>query len=450
MRWSPLALVALLPACPGDVPVATIGDPTSSSSSLASTDDDPSVSSAPPPATFPTSTDPPVTTGDPDTTNSETAQLPDTETATSTSASTGPADTTTADTTTGPADVCGPPCDELWFIEGDLVLSAPFDTADLKCLGSVLGELRITGDADAAALAGLANLWFAGSVTIEFNDVLTDLAPLACLRSISFLTTFNTPALTSADLPALQTTQGVLFDGTALTAAPTFAPDITLGSVLFRNNPALVDLTGLAAYTGDDFTLVEIASNPQLTSLAGLSDFLLSAADGYTQVRLIDLPQLGALPDLEVATLGDLWLQDLPLLQDLDPLASLTSVERLSLFDMPGVKDLHGLHNLATASELIIGDCVNQQPNTPGMDALVDLTGLDALTLAGSLILTNNKNLESLAGAPLLSEVYSLTAITNPKLTQADLDALIAQLDQPPGQCLGDWNQCSCFNLMPW
>ena len=86
----------------------------------------------------------------------------------------------------------------------------------------------------------------------------------------------------------------------------------------------------------------------------------------------------------------------------------------------------------------------------PILTRSIEFTGLDSLTTANRLLLTNNENLASLAGAPLLTTVYSLTAIANPKLTQAAIDTFVSQLDQPPDGCSGDWDQCTCFEFLPW
>jgi len=81
----------------------------------------------------------------------------------------------------------------------------------------------------------------------------------------------------------------------------------------------------------------------------------------------------------------------------------------------------------------------------------VDLGGLDALTKVSDFGIANNDGLVALAGAPLLHQVNAMTVVENDKLTQAALDAFVAQLDQAPGDlCFGAWEMCSCFEILPW
>ena len=61
-----------------------------------------------------------------------------------------------------------------------------------------------------------------------------------------------------------------------------------------------------------------------------------------------------------------------------------------------------GLHNREHVRHLVIGDCMSGVGGTPGMDGLVDLSGLGALTEVNDLAVANNANLTALTGAPLL------------------------------------------------
>lgn len=360
------------------------------------------------------------------------------------------------DESTGGEVLCGPPCDDPWDFFGDLEISSPENTDEFVCLQFVFGNLRISGDADAAALAGLRNLRGATTIEVEFNDALTDLSPFACLDDVSGGLWFsNMPALTDASaLAGLGYAPYLMFKGTGLTGLPTFAPDYEgVTSVSLRQNPALTDLTAMATWGVDDwdFSLtVAIDDNPLLADMSGLDDLIAAAGDGSVSVQITRAPALTTLDALATMTQGTLWLQDLPQIADLGPLAGLTTGGTITLFQIPKVKTLDGLHNLEVANHLMIGDCTNFMGGTPGMDGLLDLSGLDALNTLNELSLSSNANIAALTGAPLLKTVYGLDFIENPKLTQAAVDAFVAQLENMPQACLGGWDECTCFEIMPW
>jgi hypothetical protein len=157
------------------------------------------------------------------------------------------------------------------------------------------------------------------------------------------------------------------------------------------------------------------------------------------------------LEGLEALTHGRLSIVDLPLIEDLEPLANFVQAGLVALNKLPLVSTLHGLHNLkAVDGLLILGDCVNGQSGGGGMDGLVDLSGLDALTGVMGLGIANSAALVGLGGAPLLKEVTALQLVGDPKLTQAAVDELLAQLDMAPAEpCFGAWETCTCFGMQP-
>ena len=128
-----------------------------------------------------------------------------------------------------------------------------------------------------------------------------------------------------------------------------------------------------------------------------------------------------------------------------------STYRNMPLNGMPLVSSLHGLHNLETVSgQLVLGDCLNGGSNGGGMDGLVDLSGLDALTVVGGLGVANGVALVGLDGAPMLQAVTYLELVGNPKLEQAAVDELVAQFTMAPAAlCFGDWSECECFGLMP-
>ena len=97
----------------------------------------------------------------------------------------------------------------------------------------------------------------------------------------------------------------------------------------------------------------------------------------------------------------------------------------------------------------MIGDCVNM--GTGGMNGLQSLAGLDSLESVGSLALANNMNLTSLAGAPLLTTAGDgVNVVNNPMLSQAAFDAFLEQFAPAPVSCFGGWDECPCFEILPW
>lgn len=405
-----------------------------------------------PTSTEPTSTDPTPeasTTASTSTTDGSTGTTADTTT-TGHDPTTGDPD----DPSTGGAATCGPPCANTWTHQGDLQILEGQSTDEFVCMVAVTGVLSIDGNLDVAALAGLRNLQSVDELLINFNHVLTDLSPFACLEQANrSLLLRTTPKLVDVSALAGLRSAGYLWlEDTGLTALPAFHPSFTgVHTLIVRKNPALQGLGGAAGWghlAGDPLTL-QIDDNPALTSLVGLEGPL--AVDIDVAVQVIGNPKLKSLAGLEAMTRGSLWLQDLPLVTDLLPLSNLTAGGGITLLAMPGLADLKGLHNLLTTNNLMIGDCVSPGPSAAGgLDGIVDLKGLDSLTQVSALWIARNAGLSALTGAPKLTTVGGLEVIDNPKLTQADVDALIAQLDATPDACFGDFNQCTCFEILPW
>ncbi len=400
-------------------------------------------------------TDAPGTTDAPVTTGAATSTGPgaDTTTGTESSSSGEP-----GDSSTGGPSVCGPPCAQTWTHMGDLLIWPGAPTAEYECMDVVAGTLQITGEFDAAALAPLRNLRFTSGLRIEFNDALTDLSPFECLEeATNNLVLDQMPALADASaLGKLRSASYVQIEQTGLTGLPAFAPDFTgVENVYIRDNPALVEIGAMAAWghLPGDYLAIQLDDNPALTSLVGIEGPLAAVADepsAQVGVQVTKAPKLASLAGLEAMTHGSLWLQGLPKVPDLLPLGSLTEGDNITLFGMPAVKNLQGLHHLVTTDWLMIGDCINENPDNTGMDGLVDLSGLDSLTKASSLSIAKNANLSSLAGAPVLSKVNGLEVIENPKLTPAKVDEFVMSLDSMPDACVGGFDQCQCFELLPW
>lgn len=444
-----LITVAALAACT-DRPVAITGEQTTSAAES-------STSGGAPTSGDPITTGGPGTTGASDTTTSGGPGTTDTPGTTTAETSMSSDDTSGGSSTTmgRPPGTCGPPCAETWEAPGDLIVDVGNeDLSKYACLTRVHGDLTLTGNN--ADLSPFANLQDVDNVLGIFANVdLVDLSAFACLRRTDGVHMSSVPTLADASaLAGLEQAPDLWFVGTNLTALPSFAPGFPgIWRLFLTDNPKLVDIDEVAAwdFVGGNELVIRIETNDLLTSIAPIGGLLAQKGQSTVAgIRITRLPLLASLTGLDAFDNGSLELIDLPLVPDLQPLSALTHVEgALVLAGMPKVKSLAGLGSLSSAYLLTLGECVNGDPNSLGMAGITSLAGLDNLATLDSFGLANNQNLASLAGAPKLKQVSFLEAIDNPALTQAAVDALVAQLDAPPSQCLGDWNACDCFGFDP-
>lgn len=463
---------------------------------------------------------------------------------TSTSGDTDPGETastrvpdTWGDTTGVPSREC-PPCDQTWEQQGSLTLIPGEDLTKFACMSAVRGHLTITGDFSAEELAPLCHVRVVDQwLSIRSNALLTELTPFAAVEAVNVLDLYDLPALGGVTgLDHLRDVNTIFIGKTGATALGAFDPGfkgvssldiagnpaltdlsalsqwglLPYASVRLRQNPALVDLSALGGlFAGAEDLSLELDDLPGLTSLAGLeglspstwlslsalpqvadltplaavtqldglqifdlpltslaglgalqaanlslSDLpALTGLDGLGPltkggVNLRDLPLLGSLAGLESFAQGDLTLVDLPLIDSLAPLAGFVTGSYVTLYDLPQVTSLAGLDNLSTATSLMIGDCVNEGQD--GMPGLTSLAGLGALEVATDFMLANNPNLTSLAGAASLVQVSERLALVNlAQLSQAEVDAFLAQVSAPEMTCFGDWGVCDCVEIIP-
>ncbi len=377
---------------------------------------------------------------------------------TSTTDTTGEATTGDPGTTTDePPAACARDCARFKTHQGDLLLGPGSDTDAFTCVTRVTGQLWIDGDIESSALAGLSDLAIVDDlISITGNDVLTDLAPFACLREArKGVLINNLPALTDISaLSGLRVTPSFALRFTGVTALHAAPPDFAGTSRIdLTGNPALVDLQGLASWTvAQQFLHLTIDDNAALTDLGGIAGLITGADEADTlAIGLSKLPALTSLAGFEPLTKGTVGFADLPLISDLQPLSQLVQAGGVALSGMPLVTSLDGLAQLKTVGVLTIGQCINGGPDTPGMDGLTSLAGLESLTNIWDLGIANNPGLISLAGAPKLASVTTMELVGNPQLTQTAVDAFTAQLDMDPeNACFGDWGECFCFEVMPW
>ncbi|MDC0723171.1 hypothetical protein [Nannocystis bainbridge] len=445
-----LACIVTLACAPKPADTETDGEsvsgPGTTSDTSPTTDDGP-----------PSSTSTDSTTGDPPgPTTSAASTTTDTSDGTTTLTSSTTGDTTTSDSTTGDTTTtgesavdCGPPCPEALEFEGNVEIGPGDSTEFMACVTRVTGSIHITGDLTVAQLAGFANLVTASALQLDSNAVLTDLSPLACVEDLFSLRIEDTPALT--DMSALANLKRLVtldIFATGITSLPTFAPDYEgIEELHVVGNPALVDVDALATLKYSGITALEVllADNATLADLSPSAALFAQAGPDMT-LRLRSLPELASLAGLEtIAAAGLLSLRDLPQVPDLAQLAALEQVHTLQVSGLPQVTDLHGLEQLKLVDvNLAIGDCSQTGFR---MDGLTSLAGLDALTSARFLVVTNSPGLTSLDGLGSVQELVKSLQFIDTQVTPAQVDGWVQQqLNAPPEQlCVGDWDDCPCI-----
>jgi hypothetical protein len=252
--------------------------------------------------------------------------------------------------------------------------------------------------APSSTLVLLDPSWAPQVVTLASLAWLTDLSALAGHVGIESLTLNNLPIVDLTGMPAVPRPELVLElnDLRMLNSLNGFVPPSGLFEFSLINVPLLTDLSPLlAARSLGDLT---IKSQPGLTDLSDLSGIPL-----LSDVELVDLPNLTTLADLApglargaAGNLADvsIFLGDLPALTSLAGLEPLSNVIDIELWNLPLVDDLTPLANLVA---------VDHELSITGLSTLPSLHGLQGLATAASM---------DLSGNPLLNDVSALGGMT--------------------------------------
>jgi hypothetical protein len=236
-------------------------------------------------------------------------------------------------------------------VTGDITVFTPQGLASLSNVSKIIGNLTITGPM--TNLEDLASLQeVTGRVTLNLLPELIDLTGLRNLRTLTHLTLNNLAKLPTVDgLDNLRAVPGTLGLGSLplVRNLQGLAQLLQVGSLAIADLPQLQSLTGLqAGVVGtkgslsletlpllDDISVLsgitQISSAlslrrlPRLASLRGLRNAQLGSNG---EVDLWELPLLTTLSDLKPfpATLGGARFVELPLLQDLAPLRTVTTL----------------------------------------------------------------------------------------------------------------------------
>ncbi len=252
----------------------------------------------------------------------------------------------------------------------------------LEYLFTVGEQLKIINNTDLIDITGLRNLQSVSSISIQYNDSLTNLNGLEKITSISndLLITQN-DLLENIDGLSNLTSVGDFLTISSNPALTSLEPLSNVGSdvnyLRILYNDSLTNLNGLENITtvNEDLDLV---TNRNLVNIDGLAN-IISVGNNLTITSNISLPDLGWLSGLSNLTTvgGDLTLRNNDLVTDYGALAALVSIGG----------NLNIIHN----------------------DSLTDL-GLPALTTVnGDFTITDNPVLPPIQAGDLLSQLVGFT-----------------------------------------
>lgn len=265
---------------------------------------------------------------------------------------------------------------------GQLELLRATGIADLGMFREVQGIaiLILSGNPDLARLEGIENLTELRELEIRGNERLTSLAGFR-----------DTPALQSVQIaanPALESLAGLRLPQ-------------RLSALRLYSNDALQTLEGLESVT---HAALEVSGHASLRTLEGLSGLETGS------VLIADNPSLLSLDGLTA-------MRDVSLTVERN--AALTSLGRGTA--LGGINDLAVSGNSALESLGSFG-AASMGGVSISNSALVDLGGLEQVSVMGILSLSNNVQLTTLSGAPSLGPDVQLSIDGCPNLT--DLSAL--------------------------
>ena len=238
-----------------------------------------------------------------------------------------------------------------------------------------------------------------GSVLISEDGSglpITNLGPLSTLTSISNeLSLFANPSLTS-----LSGLDGIT----------------SLGSLVIRQNNALINLTGLSDLATIDLSMT-IRENQNLQSFEGLNSITAigaqtPAANAVGTVRIDDNASLIDITRLVGLTyIHDLEISNNVSIESLEGLQNVTAISGgfgLEITNNAALKDLNGLRSITnTGFELNISDNA----------ALIELKGLENLLNSENFFLRNNPELIDISSLSNLGAIDNIIITNNIKLT---------------------------------
>lgn len=329
-------------------------------------------------------------------------------TITSAETSTSETDATAAETTpttTAATSTTGPASSSTGMSEAETASSDASTTGGNEVCGRGIvhvGDLWITDDTDPATLTCIVEV--TGSLHVEDTTTLTSFANLADLAMVGH-DVFILDNAALVDLAGLFSLKQVLGE--------------VYGAVVIQDNPALVDISGLHALEIAD--TVSIRGCDALIDVTGLQGPIVgSEAKEWTLAiggndSLADLDGLAGLQDFS----GRLIIEDNPVLEDISALElaiAPTGLDGIYLVDNPALIDMVGLDQVTLAREVQLFN----------NDALISMHGLEGLVASTvNFYVRDNDKLATMAGLEALETARVLHIADNPALTSlAGLDGL--------------------------
>ncbi|MEZ4939477.1 MAG: hypothetical protein R3D58_01345 [Saprospiraceae bacterium] len=276
---------------------------------------------------------------------------------------------------------------EYFFLENIAQLESLTGLHSLNRVGAM--SIKNTGITNLTGLDKLRNI--SNYLYLFENPKLVNLTGITALDSVISLQINNNPKLTG--IQGLETAKRIgqltLSENESLVtlADSALIPDVIIGLII-EHNPALTSLRGLEKLRTQNGGIT-IEDNEALLTLEGLT----SVQHPYT-VSISGNPQLrdlAGLPNLETVT--NLTLENNDALTDLSGLTSLRFARQLRINDHLRLKNLHGLESLETFPTGVLYVLRN--------DSLSSLDGLGAMLGTQSLLIKDNPQLSACSTLPI-------------------------------------------------
>jgi hypothetical protein len=326
----------------------------------------------------------------------------------------------------------------------------------LENLVSIGRAFTIVGVPTLTSLDGLSSLNHAGSIDLQDNASLADVA-MPALQSTGMIRIANNDALTNiSGLPSLTSVANLEITGNATLASLEGFSNVTTMSgesgLVLNDNPQLASLEGLGGIS-EITGMVRITRNHMLTSLTGLAVTKTGQLGITENENLVDLrglenlvsshggggycncvsPGLYILENPKLETIDQLSslqfvtphlvVSGNPLLTHLDGLSSLSSVGKMiEISNNASLRNIDGLSALKTVGRNTdFGDQSVSIYQNPSLQSIAGLKNLPVMP--GGLWIADNDSLMSLDGLEKITTIgNSLGIADNAMLT--DIDAL--------------------------
>lgn len=338
-------------------------------------------------------------------------------------------------------------------IDGNFTLNGAtiIDLTELNAITTINGALTIqsTSITNGAIFNNLTGI--TGTINFQSNLELTVLGGFNALVStpatIQFVGNTNLTSVTGfSNLTTIGANLSFIGVGIPILTnnISGFSNLQSIGYLILRNTSLtnLNDFTSLTAINNG----LSIDNNPLLTSITGLSSATNALGNGTQPFRIFNNPVLTSLDGINfssISNVADVQIYNLPLVQNLDALTSLTGPFNLiRVSDMPQLTNLNGLVNIGSINALNIANnslitalpnwnlssvSFIQISNNPALTSIASLSGATSLIAqTGNIVLTINGNnsLTNLQGLQNIVNVNGFNININSNALLTDISAL--------------------------